>query len=172
MYTTTLELSHQASTDLETIGAFPLERNSAIHFSIFESRFKNRFFFSVCGHKKLTNTRDPNRDPNRSSACDFLETARLFAARCVCGRCRKEKIDKLQPTIPCAKINIRPPTVSCLSSTWFCAARSVGDISALCLGSQLGHAHIRPKKIEKWIAIHFSIFFCRVWTRAQKKFGF
>ena len=63
----------------------------------------------MCGHKKLTNTRDPNRDPNRSSACDFLETARLFAARCVCGRCRKEKIDKLQPTIPCAKINIRPP---------------------------------------------------------------
>jgi hypothetical protein len=35
------------------------------------------------------------------------------------------------------------------------------------LGSQLGHAHIRPKKIEKWIAIHFSIFFCRVWTRRK-----
>ena len=63
----------------------------------------------MCGHKKLTNTRDPNRDPNRSSACDFLETARLFAARCVCGRCRKEKIEKLQPTIQCAQINIRPP---------------------------------------------------------------
>ena len=84
----------------------------------------------MCGHKKLTNTRDPNRDPNRSSACDFLETARLFAARCVCGRCRKEKIDKLQPTIQCAQINIRPPHGQLFILHVVSRKRSVCDIPA------------------------------------------
>ena len=84
----------------------------------------------MCGHKKLTNTRDPNRDPNRSSACDFLETARLFAARCVCGRCRKEKIEKLQPTIQCAQINIRPPHGQLFILHVVSRKRSVCDIPA------------------------------------------
>ena len=40
------------------------------------------------------------------------------------------------------------------------------------VGSQLGHAHIRPKKIEKWIAIHFSIFFLPCVDARKKKIGF
>lgn len=135
------------------IGAFPLERNSAIHFSIFASRCTFRFFF-VWERKKLTNKRDPNRDPNRSSACDFLETARLFAARCVWGHDRKEKIDKLHPRIQCAQIS----NAGAILSTEIVVP--VGSLKACAVmqGQNSGMRSWAHKKIEKWIAIHFSIF--------------
>ena len=165
---------------LSLVGAFPLDRIIVIHFSM-----KKSGWFFVCGRKKLTNKRDSNRDPNRSSACDFLETARLFAARCVCGRCRKEKIDKLQPTIPCAKINIRPPhsqlfilhmVPRCTVSGWHSSytlvltwGHSLGmrtfDRKKSKSGSRFTFRFFLPcvdtgkKKFGFWIAIHFSIFF-------------
>ena len=70
------------------LGAFTLAGISGMQIPVFGSRSKSRDFYK-CGHKNLTNYRAQHRAANRTSSCDFLELARLFASRRMCERWSK-----------------------------------------------------------------------------------